>query len=129
MKKLITLALLVAILAVATISVFAGEVYDREWKTLTAGSGTLTITRPYAAVKLARIFVYGSTVATDTCTVTRVTSGTVSTQTVGTVVIAAGAGNTATFTAGYLSNGDSLVFDTVKNSNAVAIVEYEVQKH
>lgn len=123
-----------AVLAVAFVLcvcavVFAGTVYDREWKTITSGSATWTNTRPYAAVQLTRIFVYGSTAAANTITVTRVTSGTVSTQAVGSVVVAANVGNTASFTAGYMKYGDTLVFSSGKASNATAIIEFHVQQH
>jgi len=97
--------------------------------TVTSGAGTWTNTMNYAGVTLTRVFVHKYTALTDTCTVTRVTSGTVSTQTVGTVTVAARVGNTGTFTASQLLNGDKLVFAFGKSSNGVAVVDYTVQKH
>ena len=122
------LTVLVAILCLCTM-VFAGTVYDRSFKTLTAGAGTWTNTVPYSALQLTRIFVYGSTAATNSIVITRITSGTVSTQAVGTVTLAANIGNTTSFTAGYLKPGDKLKFTPVLGSNATAIIEYQVQQH
>ena len=122
------LTAVVIILCLCTV-VWAGSVYDREWKTITSGSAIWTNTRPYAAVQLTRIFVYGSTAATNSITITRVTSGTLSTQTVGSVTLAARAGNTASFTAANMKYGDTLVFSSVLASNATAMVEFHVQQH
>ena len=127
---LIVIAALCVLAAVA-LPVFAGNVYDRTTKTLTAGSGTWTNnTWQYSAVELKRIWIEGSTIAANTVTVNRVTSDSAYTQTVGTVTFTSGSkGNTASFTAAYLKYGDMLVFDSTANSNSTAVIDVEVQQH
>lgn len=128
--KLLAGALFVAaVMSLCTI-VLAGQVYDRTTKTLTAGAGTWVNTSDYAAIKLVRIWIEGSTVAANTVTVSRITSDGTYTQSVGSVAFASGSkGNTPTFTAAYLKNGDRLKFTSAVGSNSTAIIEYEVQQH
>ena len=130
-KIIAVLGVCLALLGIGAALVVAGEVYTREHVTLSAtGSATWTNTQPYAAVKLARIWsVANADTLTNTITITRVTSDLAYTQAVGTVSAVAGAGNTTTFTAGYLNNGDMLAFSSSSNAVGTMQVEYFVQKH
>lgn len=144
MKRFSFIPSLVAIVAVASSLVLAapkateaGSVYDRVViPTSTSGVAKWTNTVTYSALTLKNIWISKATMATDTVTVTRVISGTdtagaayVSTQAVGSVECASGAGNTTSFTASYLKPGDLLVATGRGTSNFCAMVEYEVQQH
>lgn len=130
-KAIAALAACWALLCVVATLVIAGEVYTRETVTLSAtGAATWTNTQPYAAIKLLRIWsLANADTLTNTITITRITSDSAYTQAVGTVSAVAGAGNTATFTAGYLSQGDMLAFSSSSNAVGTMQVEYAVQKH
>ena len=66
--------------------------------------------------------------AADTVTVSRVSSDNLYTQSVGSVTVAANAGNTASFTAAYLKYGDKLKFAGTATTGATVMLEYEVQQ-
>jgi hypothetical protein len=123
--------ILMGLIMLASIVAFAGSVYDRTTQTLstTAGTATLTNNVKYAALNLKRIWIERNLSASATVTVSRVTSDLTYTQSVGSVVCTTGSGSTASFTAGYLAPGDMLTFLNSGTTGAVAIVEYEVQKH
>lgn len=132
MRNLIALLFVFAILLTGLIApALAGGVADRSVVTIGAatGSATWTNTALYAAIDLKRITVYRALINTETVTVYRVTSGGAYTNTVGSVVTATKNGTQATLAYNYLKNGDMLLFDGAHNTGAVAIVEYEVQKH
>jgi hypothetical protein len=120
----------IAIIVASAGTAIADGVYDRSIVTVstTAGTATFTNTVPYAAIELKRIWVERSLAAIDTQTVTRVTSGGVYTQAVGSVTIASSSGSTASFTASYLKYGDMLKFVGTVGTGSVAVVEYEVQR-
>jgi hypothetical protein len=123
--------LIVAALVCASL-VIAGTVYDRSVVTISTTLGTATWVNadlPYSAIKLVRIWVEKDLIAINTVTVSRVTSDGVYTQSVGSVVTAANAGSTASFTATYLKQNDYLLFSSTVATGATAIVEYEVQQH
>jgi hypothetical protein len=129
-RKLEWLAVLV-VLACACMA-FAGSVYDRTTKALsvTAGTGTWTNETDYAAIKLVRVWAENALATNAVVTVSRVTSDNTYTQTVGTVSCGtATSGNTATFTAGYLSPNDKLTFSSTVATGMTMVIEYEVQKH
>lgn len=120
---------LVAFLALTAV-VLAGAVYDRSTVTLGTATGTATWTNTwkYSAVELKRLWVIGGLAAADTCTVARVSSDNLYTQSVGTVTVAANAGNTASFTAAYLKYGDKLTFAGTATTGGTVLIEYEVQQ-
>ena len=123
--------LVVAALVCVSLAI-AGSVYERSTVTISTTLGTATWVNddlPYSAVKLVRIWVEKDLIAINTVTVTRVTSDGVYTQSVGSVVTAANAGSTASFTATYLKPNDYLLFSSTVATGATAIVEYEVQQH
>jgi hypothetical protein len=129
LRMLLTVALLAGAMVAA-----AGQVYGRAKTALvaTTGAGSWEFDQPYAAVKLVRIWNEANLLAANTVTVTRVASigGTAYTQTVGSVAFTSGnGGSTSTFTAGYLSRGDTLLFTSTAATGSTVIVEYEVQEH
>ncbi len=130
MKRFLLCALLASVLSVSVFPAMADSVYDRSVVTIstTAGTATYTNTVPYAAIELKRIWVEKSLLAADTQTVTRITSGGVYTQAVGSVTIASSSGSTASFTAAYLKYGDMLKFVGTGGTGSVAVVEYLVQR-
>ena len=129
-------ASVLAILAIAcllvliVLPVFAGSVYDRTVVTV-GNTGAYTYTNTWAnyAMSLKRIWVISNGTATDTQTITRVTSDGLYTQAVGSVTIATSAGNTASFTAAYLKPSDLLKFSGTAGTNATVMIEYELQQH
>lgn len=130
--SLVQLMSVIAIVALMIVSAaVAGSVYDRVVTTLgtTTGTKTWTNSTDYAALELKRIWIAGNLDAGATVTVTRVTSGGVYTQAVGTVACTSGSGSTASFTAAYLKPGDMLMFANSTATGATAIVEYELQQH
>lgn len=132
MKKYIVLAAILALFAwIVVPQGVAGQVYSRATTTVATATGTITWTntQQYAALELKRIWVSGNAVATDTVTVQRVSSDNVWTQSVGTVAVAANVGNTASFTAAYMKNGDKLTFASTAATGSVVMVEYLVQQH
>lgn len=119
----------VAALSLVAVAI-AGEVYDRATVTLgtTTGTANWTNTADYAALKLLRIWVEGVPVTNQVVTITRTAGG--YEQTVGTVTCGTSTnGSTASFTAGYMKNGDKLGFAGSIATGGVAVVEYAVQKH
>lgn len=129
MKKLITLLSLFVMIIVSV--AVASTWYSRSTVALgvTTGAGTYTNTTSYSALQLTRIWVYNALAADNTVTVTRVTSDSpITTQAVGSITVAANAGNTASFTAGYLKYGDKLVFASTAGTGATAMVEYQIQQ-
>lgn len=129
--KNIRTKILAAVLALAALAAFAGQVYDRQKVTLgsTTGSATFTNSVQYSALKLVRIWADNSLAALNTVTVTRVLSDGSFTNAVGTIELTANKGSTATFTAAYLAYGDKLVFSSLQPTGSTVIVEYEVQQH
>jgi hypothetical protein len=129
--KCLTLVAFLAMLCTVVLSAaFGGAVYDRTVMAVAATSGsTFTNSMPYSALALKRVWIEYSATASDTVTLTRVTAGGVYTQAVGTITVSTSIGNTATFTAAYLKNGDKLVFVSGAGSASTAIIEYEVQQH
>lgn len=131
--------LMIAIAVLAAVGVaMAGDVYNRTQVTLgTSGSKTWTNDNPYASIQLVRFEVTGSTYATDTVTVSRVTAGdttAVTAQIGGAMVLAAGAATSnivASAASGpaYLKYGDKLTLVSGMGSNATVNIEYIVQKH
>jgi hypothetical protein len=130
MKRFILCVLLASAISVSVFPAMADGVYDRSVVTIstTAGTAIFTNTAPYVALELKRIWIARSLAATDTQTITRITSGGAYTQAVGSVTIATSAGSTASFTAAYLKYGDMLNFAGTATTGSVAIIEYEVQK-
>lgn len=130
MRKSILALVIVMIVAVIATVAMAAAIYDRSTATLGKATGTVqwTNTWKYSAVELKRIWVSTDLSALDTVTVTRVSSDGVYTQAVGTVTVAANAGNTASFTAAYLKNGDWLNFSGAAVTGATVMIEYEVQQ-
>jgi hypothetical protein len=129
MNKIIgtTAVILLACIGLA----LAGQVYDRTTQTIPV-SGTIRWTNsvPYAALELKRIWIENPADGDLTCTVSRITVGSTFTQAVGSVVMAATGGSTASFTASYLKYGDMLRFVTcAPTTNSTAVIEYEVQQH
>jgi hypothetical protein len=130
-KKILTVAAILAVLAVLVPTVQAQGIYTRADGTavLNSGSGVYTNSRTYEPLELKRIWVYGSAATNNVVTVTRVDAGGAITQSVGSV--ATGTlltGNTATFTAGYLYPGDWLVFSSSLSTGYTFRVESEVQR-
>ena len=131
MKQFLTSLALIALLAIFAQTAAAGTVYDRATNTVWSTGTTWTNVQPYAALQLIRIWVLSSSTAADTCTVTRVTSDNINTQAVGTVAVASGVGNTASFTAGYMRANDKLMYAFTSGTNTSAIIQNEfiVQTH
>jgi hypothetical protein len=129
-RKLIQGMVIAAVSALAIVAI-AGSVYDRTTATLSTTAGTATFTNKVdnGNLILKRIWVERALYATDTVTVTRVTSDAAYTQAVGSVTCTANAGSTASFTATYLKYGDQLKFVSGTGTGAVAVIEYEVQQH
>lgn len=129
MRKSLIALLTVMILIAAGLTMAAG-IYDRSTTTIGTTTGTVTWTNTwkYSAIELKRIWVSSALSAADTVTVTRVTSDGIYTQAVGSVTVAANAGNTPTFTAAYLKYGDLLKFAGTAGTGATVMIEYEVQK-
>lgn len=137
MQKTIKALIVLAILAFVGIAV-AGEVYNRTQVTLgTSGSKTWTNDNIYASIQLVRFEVTGSTYATDTVTVSRVTAGdtTAVTAQIGGAMVLSGGAATSNIVAGvatgpaYLKYGDKLTLVSGMGSNATVNIEYIVQKH
>jgi hypothetical protein len=130
-KKSLTIIAAVAMLACASIMVFAGSVYDRKVVTLpvTTGNATWTNSVNYAALLLKRITYYTSLDTGATVTVTRVTSDGTYTQSVCSIVGAGANSNATTFTSSYLKPGDMLKFAPSTATGGTVIVEYEAQQH
>jgi hypothetical protein len=131
--NLVTMILAVIVIAqiIASAPVQAGQVYDRvtNISLSTAGAATWTNNSRYAAIALKRLWIFGDQYATNVITVVRVLPG-ATTQTVGTITCAGGEGSTASFTAGYLLQGDKLLFSSWFGTNSTGgSIEYEVQEH
>ena len=127
LKFIVSLVLLVIVMSAAA---YAASVYDRSVQSLgtTTGSAVWTNTWKYSAVELKRIWVVNPLVASNNVTVTRITSDNVYTQAVGTVAVLSSAGNTASFTAGFLKYGDKLAFSSDISTGSTVMVEYQVQQ-
>ena len=127
LKFFISLVLLVIVMSAAA---YAASVYDRSVQSLgtTTGSAVWTNTWKYSAVELKRIWVVNPLVASNNVAISRISSDNVYTQTVGTVAVLSSAGNTASFTAGFLKYGDKLLFSSDISTGATVMVEYQVQQ-
>jgi hypothetical protein len=127
MKKII-LALFAGVLSV---SVMAGQVYDRTEVTLDTTTGTVDWenTYDYSAVKLARVWALSSlSSAGATVSVVRVSADGLYTQAVASITGTLPS-SSATFTAAYLKPGDILRLTSTPTTGAVAQIEFEVQQH
>lgn len=115
------------LIIIATV-VRAGSVYGRTVVTLstTAGTKTWTNSSDYAAINLKRLWCPWSSNIVDTVTVTRVTSDSIYTQSVGSVIASK---STNVIEAAYLKPGDKLTFAGAGTTQAVIMLEYEVQQH
>lgn len=115
---------------IMTAAVYAASVYDRSVATIGTSTGTAvwTNTWKYSAIELKRIWILDPLVASNTVTVTRISSDNTYTQAVGTVAVLSSAGNTASFTAGYLKYGDRLAFSSGISTGSTVMVEYEIQQ-
>jgi hypothetical protein len=128
------IALIAALLTLAAVAV-AGTVADRTSAiTLTLGAGTWTNTVQYASVEIDRIDIISNKQASDTVTVSRVTSDSAMTNTIATITITTGAGSynivpTTSTGPKFLLYGDKVVFATTSTSNGVAYIDYKVAKH
>lgn len=124
------LAGMLSLILFASVAI-AGLVYDRAVVTLGTTTGTVTWTNDYkyAAVNLKRIAIFGSAVAVDTVTVSRVTSDNTYTQTVVAIVLASNAGASNTLPIAYMKNSDKLTFASTATTGATAMIEFEVQQH
>jgi hypothetical protein len=129
--KLTFVAAVVTVCLMAAPRAQAGDVADRVYVQLATGTGasTWTNTFQYSSVDLKRIWIQRNLVATDTCTVTRVTSDNLYTDAVGTVAISTSKGNTASFTAEYLKYGDMIPFANTSGTGGVAVIDLIVSKH
>ena len=127
LKFFISLVLLVIVMSAAA---YAASVYDRSVQSLgtTTGSAVWTNTWKYSAVELKRIWVVNPLVASNNVAISRISSDNVYTQTVGSVAVLSSAGNTASFTAGFLKYGDKLLFSSDISTGATVMVEYQVQQ-
>lgn len=131
MKRFRIATMIIALVCLSAILALAGSVYDRDTCTLgtTTGTGTWTNDTNYAALALKRIWIQDSLATNGVFTVSRVSTDGY-TDTVGTITMGASTnGSTATLTASYLKYGDKLTFATTVATGAVAVIEYEVQKH
>jgi hypothetical protein len=129
------IAIIAALATLATVAI-AGQVADRSAAiTITTGAATWTNNPSlYAAIELDRLDIIGDTAATDTATVYRVTSDGKLTNTVASIAIATGIGSynivpTTATGPKLLLKGDKVVFALTSTSNAVAYIDYIVQKH
>ncbi|MEI6166002.1 MAG: hypothetical protein WCS52_02300 [bacterium] len=127
LKFIVSLVLLVIVMSAAA---YAASVYDRSVQSLgtTTGSAVWTNTWKYSAVELKRIWVVNPLVASNNVAISRISADNVYTQTVGTVAVLSSAGNTASFTAGFLKYGDKLLFSSDISTGSTVMVEYEVQQ-
>jgi hypothetical protein len=139
-RLIVAVACVITVLAMVA-SVRAGDVFGNAKVTIGInGTSTYTNLNSSASVVIQRLWVHYDLATIDTVTVTRVTSTTYDadsnayTNTIGTVVTAAGSGNVNLSTNLYwgLRYGDKLVFQTTTgtaNTGAVVVVEYRQQEH
>jgi len=136
MKKYL-IGITAALATLATVA-FAGAVADRSAAiTLkrTTGVGAWTNSAAnYAAVKIDRIDIISAYYATDTVTVSRITSDLALTNTIATITLTGSAGSynivpTTTTGPKFLLYGDIVYFSAGATTGAVAYIDYEVQKH
>lgn len=127
MKLRLAIAAVVAVALVVGVAI-AGGIADRETVTISSGSAVWTNTASYRHIDLERISVWNTEIATDTVTVSRVTSDNTYTQTVGTVSVSGGSGTQTTLAYQYLLPGDMLSFTATSGSNATAMVEFLAQQ-
>ena len=130
------IAIIAALATLATV-VIAGQVADRSAAitlSRTAGTATWTNTVQYGAVELDRVDIIGSYDAASTVTVSRVIASGAMTNTIGTIVLASGAGSynivpTTATGPKFLQYGDKITFANSTATGAVAYIDYIVQKH
>jgi hypothetical protein len=130
------IAIIAALATLATVAI-AGQVADRSAAitlSRTAGTATWTNTVQYGAVELDRVDIINAYYATDTITVSRVTSSGAMTNTIATITLTGSAGSynivpTTSTGPKFLLYGDKVTFASGTTTGAVAYIDYIVQKH